>query len=347
MGWTSPEAREMFRWFVDHEAERRARALASTSDALQTLPTSQETLNALGKLSPEDAERALRAHPGYPMQRKIESLSTMLKLFHRALADLATSVEEFPDAGPAGGDDSREELEDLVSTRVNKDLFAALGAAKTLVDYSRRLKGLLEDNVFDVKVNAAFPAGEHSLVMGLRNIVLHQVHSQANWQRRWTSESRTTHFIIRREVLLAEGDFNSAAREYLDQLGPNCDVTDLLKRYANKVNDFYGWFLRAINAHLPLEVVDYRTCLRAIEVDHGRRSYEVWIGLWEQAGADPYAHLHKHLTPQQLEVMEAMPHRSPVQVDYVIQCLDKKSVCDDQLRNIVYRFFKVETPIVS
>jgi hypothetical protein len=92
MGWTSPEAREVFQWFVKHEAERRSRDRQKVSEVLQTVPASQETLDKLGALSPEDAERALRMHPGHHADRKIESVCTMLELFRRALADLAAAM---------------------------------------------------------------------------------------------------------------------------------------------------------------------------------------------------------------------------------------------------------------
>jgi len=50
------------------------------------VPVSQETLDKLGALSPEDAESTLRKHPGYPLHRKVESVHTMLELL-RLLAN--------------------------------------------------------------------------------------------------------------------------------------------------------------------------------------------------------------------------------------------------------------------
>jgi hypothetical protein len=341
MGWTSPEAQEVFQWFAKQEAERRSRDRQKVSEALQTVPATQEILDALGALSPEDAERALRTHPGYPAQRKIESVRTMLELFRRALADLAAAIAEFPELN--GPDDriSREEQEKDISVRVNKELFAALGAAKTLVDYSRRLKDLVGADLFDSKFRGAFHPGEHALIMGLRNSVLHQVHSRANWQKRWHAGTKTTHFVIQREDLLAEGKLNSAAREHLNRLGATCDVTELLRGYSEKLDQFYAWLLFEAESHLPFEVSDFRACRKAVKHQHARLSYEVMIGLWTQAGADPYQHLTRHLSSEQLKEMDALPHRSPQQVDYVISCLDKDEVCDDHLRAIVYKFFDV------
>jgi hypothetical protein len=60
-----------------------------------------------------------------------------------------------------------------------------------------------------------------------------------------------------------------------------------------------------------------------------------------QAGADPYQHLSKHLTAEQVNEREALSHRSPQHVDYVIGCLDRDGLCDDHLRAIVYKFLSV------
>jgi hypothetical protein len=160
-------------------------------------------------LSPEEAGRALRTHPGYPVQRKIESVRTMLELFRRALADLSAAIAEFPELGGPNGRISREKLGKDISIRLNKELFAALGTAKTLVDYSRRLKNLVDAALFDSKLKDAFHLGEHALIMGLRNSVLHQVHSRANWQKIWAGGAKTTHFVIQREDLLAEGELGT------------------------------------------------------------------------------------------------------------------------------------------
>jgi hypothetical protein len=62
----------------------------------------------------------------------------------------------------------------------------------------------------------------------------------------------------------------------------------LLQGYSERIDQFYTWLLAEAETHLPLEVEDYRACRDATGRRHGRFSYEVMIGLWTQAGADPY-----------------------------------------------------------
>jgi len=341
MGWTSSEDRVIFQWFVNSEQERRRRDRETVTELLQAVPASEKTLDKLRSLSPEDAETVLRKHPGYPLYRNIQSVRSMLELYRQAISDLGTAIETFPEIGHPDERPVREQREHEVSIRVNKELFVALGAAKTLIEYSRRIKDLVSAKAFDAKRIETFNSGEHALIMELRNVVLHQVHSRANWQKRWRDGAKSTHFIIKREDLLADGELSAKARAYLDQLGPTCDVMELLRGYSEKLEEFYAWLLNAVEEHLPMKVKDYEACRKAVKWQHGKLSYEAMIGLWTQAGADPYDHLSKHLTTEQMKQAGTLPHRSSQQVDFIIGCFDKDGICDDHLRSVIYKFFKV------
>jgi hypothetical protein len=265
----------------------------------------------------------------------------MLELFRRALADLSHAIASFPGLGTPDGRAARELIEHDVSVLVNKELFAALGAAKTLVDYSRRIKGMVPDNQFESKKNEAFSPNEHALIVALRNSVLHEVHSAANWQKVYRGGPPVTHFVIDREELLVDGNLSESARKHLYTLGPKIDVTALLSAYSRKVENFYNWLLPEVETHLPAVVKDYRACRQAVREHHVRLGYEFLIRTWIGAGIDPYQHLPKHLTPEQLKAMGTLPHRSTAQVNYIISCMDRHQVCDQRLRNTVYEFFRV------
>lgn len=126
----------------------------------------------------------------------------MLELFRRALEDLNMAIAAFPELGTPNDRVARELLEYDVSVVVNKELFAALGAAKTLVDYSRRIKDLVPADQFESRRNQAFSPNEHALIVGLRNSTLHEVHSETNWQKVYRGGPPTTHFVIDRETSL-------------------------------------------------------------------------------------------------------------------------------------------------
>jgi hypothetical protein len=117
---------------------------------------------------------------------------------------------------------------------VNKELFVALGAAKTLVDYSRRIRDLVPNDQFEAKKNETFDPNEHALIVALRNSVLHEAHCEANWQKVYRGGPPA--FVIDREEILADGELSEAARKHLDSLGSKIDVTELLSAYSKKVD---------------------------------------------------------------------------------------------------------------
>jgi hypothetical protein len=347
MGWTSPEVRELFNLEARHQAEERLKQRERLSDTVKVLPTTEGTLDQLCLLSPQDFERVMRAHPAYKVQRNIESIETMLQVFHRAMADLKTAIGDFPALGPPDARSEREASEMEVSIRVNKELLAAVSASQALVDYSRRVKDQLDADAFDNKRREVFDENEHALVKGIRNLLDHRLHTAANWQTVYSKDGRSTHFKIGAEDLLAEAELTAAAKRCLATLGDTVDVSELLSHYAERVNRFYGWLLPELEQHLSEAVRDFRRCRDTGNRYHGRQSYKLMLGFWMQANADPYAHLSKHLTSGQLATALSLPHRSPAQVDYIILCVDRSSLCDEELRKLVYQLFKVIGPIDS
>jgi hypothetical protein len=344
MGWTSPEAHKLFNLVAQHQAVERRNQRERLSDVVKTLPTLPETLDQLCLLSPQDFERVMRAHPAYKAQRNIESIETMLEVFHRAMSDLNTVIGDFPTLGPPDARTEREALEKEISIRVNKEILAAVSASQALVDYSRRMKDQFDASIFDKKRMEIFDENEHALVKDLRNLLVHRLHTAANWQTIYSSDGRSTHFKIDAEDLLADAELSAAAKKCLLTLGETIDVFELLSRYAQRVDQFYRWLLPQVEQHLPEEVRDFRNCRDTVKRHHGRQSYKLMLALWMQGNVDPYAHLSKHLTSEELAAALSLPHQSPVQVDYIISRVDRTSICDEELRKLVYRLFKVTDP---
>jgi hypothetical protein len=341
MGWTSPEARELFGLFAKHHAEQRTQKLAQVTASLQIMPASEQVLEDLCALSPQDAQRALRAHPGYEMHRSLESIETMLPVFHRAVADLNTAVNAFPAPGPIEMRRERESLEAEISVIVNKEILAAVGASQALVDYSRGVRKLLPVERFDQKRSEIFDDDEHALVKGLRNLLSHVRHTTADWQTTYSREGRVTRFKIDTEILLTEAELNTATRRFLATHGQILDISGLLSSYAERVDRFYGWLLPELEQHMPEAIVEFRGCEGAVKLDHARQSYKVLLDIWRQAKVDPYEHLPKYLTADEVSRALELPQRSEAQVDYIISCVDRNGICDAELRLLVHQFFGV------
>ncbi len=275
------------------------------------------------------------------MHRNLESIETMLRVFHRALADLDIAVNAFRAPGPVEMRRERESLEAQISVTVNKEILAAVSASQALVYYSRSARKLLPEKLFDQKRSEIFDDDEHALVKGLRNLISHVRHTTADGQTTYSPESRVTCFKIDTETLHAEAELSSAAQRFLATHGQILNVSDLLSSYAKRVDRFYGWLLPELEHRVPEAIVEFRRCEAAVKLNHARQSYKLLVGLWQQAKADPYEHLPKHLTKEQLLRALELPERSKVQVDYIISCVDRNGICDEELRLLVYRLFGV------
>ena len=59
---------------------------------------------------------------------------------------------------------------------------------------------------------------------------------------------------------------------------------------------------------------------------------------------DPYKHLDRHLTPEQIAEVYSLPMRSQKQVDMIIDSIDKDGACDEELRRLAYELFRRTTP---
>lgn len=162
---------------------------------------------------------------------------------------------------------------------MNKELLAAVSASLALVDYSRRVKNYLDSDSFTLKRSEIFDEDEHALVKDLRNLLVHQVHTEVNWQTVYSPEGRSTHFKIDVEDLLADGELSPAGKRYLSIQKGTLDVNELLSRYAARVDHFYAWLLLELNSGLPPSVQDYRHCRATVKRHHARLSYRLLLGL--------------------------------------------------------------------
>jgi len=55
---------------------------------------------------------------------------------------------------------------------------------------------------------------------------------------------------------------------------------------------------------------------------------------------NPYNHLDRYLTTEQLEEVYALAMGFEQQVDRIIEFIDTDTACDDELRDLAYQFFR-------
>jgi hypothetical protein len=87
---------------------------------------------------------------------------------------------------------------------------------------------------------------------------------------------------------------------------------------------------------------DYERCCNENRYHAARL---MWKGLvknwlaWPEP-PNPYDHLKRYLTPEQLQQVYELPMGSKAQVDQVLERVDQEHACDIELRELAYELFR-------
>lgn len=284
----------------------------------------------------------MRCHPGFGASRKIASLWSMLDNFRQARADFELGIQRLAAHDEQNGTlRSQNKQREQIVASIRKDIFAVAAAAKALVELSRQVKEHCNDD-YDARRAGIFDAGQHEFVMGLRRNLLHITWLEPNWKVTYRRADTESTFEFKTSELLAEGEFNELALTYIRKAGETIDIRGLFRDYGARVDRFYGWLQGTIEAHLSIEIQDYRRCVHAHEACMARMWHRVFLTEWIKRDVDPYRFLPDYLDSNALEEVNRLPHRSATQVNRIIELLDDHQACDEELRALVFRLFKVD-----
>ncbi len=333
---------DVLRFFAQYDAARRGLQSEELKTEILRVPVSDQTLEKISHLTPEDHAVVTRCHPGFGPSREIASLWSMLNNFRQALADFELGIQRLAAHDERNGRlrSHKKQREQIVAS-IRKDIFAAAAAAKALVELSRKVKKHI-NNDYDAQRARMFDAGQHEFVMGLRRNLLHITWLEANSKVTYRRDGTESTFEFKRSELLAEGEFNELARAYIRNAGETIDIRGLFGDYGARVDRFYGWLQGQIEAHLSTEIQDYRRCVHAHEACMAKMWHRVFLTEGIKRDVDPYKFLPDYLDSNELEEVNRLPHRSPTQVNRIIELLDDHQACDEELRTLVFRLFKVE-----
>ena len=91
---------------------------------------------------------------------------------------------------------------------------------------------------------------------------------------------------------------------------------------------------------------DYERCLREVTSAGTRGFWKMMLGNWLNwpTPPNPYNHLHRYLTAEQIEEVYWLPMGSSEQINKVIQLVDHDDACDDELRQLAHDLFRRVPP---
>ncbi|BCS86826.1 hypothetical protein [Pseudodesulfovibrio sediminis] len=342
-----PEDLDALRHVVQVMNEHKRKKTEKLLAVLKDTPLDEGALEAVAMLGPKEANYFLRHHPGHELEQALSSFWNMLDVFQCACKGIQRENAKFAALAKKGEFSHREmQIEiDNIQNDIRKEIFAASGAAFSIVKLSYRVFSKVEVPGYRERIKNEFAeAGDNQFIKCLRNEMSHSWFPPVGWKVfQSIQEGQSVAFEFDCSQLLRYGDFNRIAKEFILASGSGIDVVCLFESYAQKVESLYSWLANVIDDYLPESVHEYRKC---VKVQKAYSSRCLWRVLIEQVGipkkVDPYEHLDRHLTKAELGEVLALPRQSKQQVDRIIQFVDEHDACDDSLRLKVYQLFGVK-----
>ena len=312
---------------------------------LGSLPWGTEVLRKAFFRRPFDIRNAIQEHPGFSAHADLLSLRLSLDIFMDSVMDLFKSVETF----------NMESQENKFWTRpmdqqfnarllaIRRGVFAAATTAMALVDHSRVVNKNINVPNYQKQVDKLFVTNErHQFIQGLRQCISHFRMVESDWEQTWSKTKRHTRFVLHCEKLLAYSNWKPLAKSYIEKHSKGVDLEILLKEYQACVEEFHAWFHSEIQRMAEPGLSEYREYERKINCFAAKASWNVLLQQVVIArGLDPYQYLDRYLNDSDIAEVLSLTMRSQKQVDRIIEIVDDYKACDDELRRVVYRAFKV------
>ena len=340
--------RRLSEWLTEaHDEQNQRKASIKAALAESSIPVPDEIYDAVVGLFASDAFEVLCAHPGFELEEKIRSLRTTFELFHRASSDLMAALDVFDQFARRPEFTYRSHKDELaaIESSVRKEIFAFSELAHSLQDHCRRLSGTdWKPACMAEQLTAKFGSdGLHDFVCALRRALHHVSMVEADWLiRNNYLGSITSHYVFHRlELEVVAKDWNSSARRYLEAQPARIDVQIVANSYVPRVRAFYDWLFATVDATIPPKVVDYRRCWNAVQQRATRMQWHLVLTECLKRNIDPCLYLERYLTSAELAEVMRLPNRSSEQVDFIIAAVDEHSACNDEIRSLVYRLFRV------
>lgn len=322
----------------------------SSSDHYQLgpLPWSDDILVAAVWKNPSQAQEWVDEHPGKAFVARLDSLKAVLGIFEGSAEQFNECLSRFHAEAHKGHLFRRNRRSDLAAYEQNfqKLLYVFASSAMSLVDQARALSQKVSLPEYEARVQEAFAIDpRHRFIQELRVDVIHVTLHRPGWQlTSGMNEESASKFMLWPKQLTRLSEYNAQARRFVDEHPKGIDIGRLIVDYSEQVREFHKWLRQTAEGVVGDMMADYQRCARRIAAVSSRCFWNLIFQQVVVAGKrDPYTYLDQYLTEGELAEVNALPHRSPTQVDRIIELVDEHEACDDELRRIIYKAFCAST----
>lgn len=324
-------------------AEQRKTKKKELIKDVATVPVSNAVLEKLVWWGGLDSAEIMSHHQGHDLNKNIHSLQRALEIYHKCHLDLIAMLDEFDVAIKDVSLLRRPKKSELQEYEIicGKEVFSLSFAAATLVKTARHITKKINIPDFSKMLQLTFDANQHEFINELRNNFHHVTFLDAGWSIRDVGAGQTSHFEFTNEILLRDGDFNVESRKFIEGQETHIDVRNLFETYHQSIQDFYSWLMPEIECRLPENVRDYKKCTKAIRANGAKVWWRIIFSQGVKTTTNIYSHVDKHLTQEELYEISQYQEGSKEQVDRIIEMVDEDGACDDELRDMIYKAFKI------
>lgn len=307
------------------------------------LPTPDDVVRIVTWRVGEARQSLLRHHPFWKEQRLRAGFDALISAALAAHVDLTRA-----EAALSAFADSREEFQDhidhTVSNPAQKEVMAFCAAYFGTVDTLRRIKECRPDIASEIDATrSALTCGPvFGFMLDLRRNLSHGSVTVPGWSVTSDFKSASGAMFFDIPDLLAFGTWSAEVRPFLagvteGGLRISTVTAECAKGLAKLRRDLHALYYRSRTAaeddfHRLQDL--YRRC-------SSRQWTKVFLSPHANKGTDPYPHLPRFFTKEEVREILRRPKHSAEQVELIIALRAPQTDCDDELRAMLYKLFKV------
>jgi hypothetical protein len=254
----------------------------------------------------------IKSHPGYTVYSELESIRLSVDIFLNAVADLIASINRFKgeSANPSFWRRPQRQFVEELEISIQRGVLSSTISAMSVVDHSWRFFKHYPILEYESKFSQYFTnSQDHQFIKRLRNCIAHVRLPEANFMSKFSKQGdRKVFFLISQNDLLKFNEWNSLAKEYVNEHPGGVDVEQLFKSYSEKVAEFHNWLRSDVLESYGESMSGYLYYQRLLDRFDTRWAWRIMLDQVVQKHLNPYRYLDSHLTKQELAEVFSLPY---------------------------------------
>ncbi|MBS0250464.1 MAG: hypothetical protein JSR78_05305 [Proteobacteria bacterium] len=299
-------------------------------------------LRKINFASADGIDAIFKAHPARSWHDAVDNVGRAFSVLNLSRGALNSVYGVYH--SHAVHDRNRPDIESVVAD-ATKEVFAFSFAALSLVEAYRRFESTAPN------ISARFNQLRREIfrnpllsnfIQELRNSFSHRIliAARPHYSVKLDAQRTVTTSLQFDREQLSKAKWNSESRQFIETT-ETLDVMQIISSYFDCAADLHRRYLTETGLEHDPHFKDYLRLQMAREA----ASHELTLGLVLQAtksqAVNPYPHLARYFTADELQRIRSLDDHSQAQVDYLIGLRDPIGLCSDELRQGLYRLFQV------